>query len=68
MKKNVSTENVALLTVWNIKFLSAKVLRDLFSVNQNNITVDLCYRRMTESKVAEDVSTKIENDKYSVKC
>lgn len=36
MKKNVSTENVALLTVWNMKFLSAKVLSDLFSVEGEN--------------------------------
>lgn len=31
MKKNVSTENVALLTVWNMKFLSVSVRIILFS-------------------------------------
>lgn len=31
MKKNVSTENVALLIVWNMKFLSVTVRRVLFS-------------------------------------
>lgn len=33
MKKNVSTEKVALLIVWNIKFLSVTVRSVLFSVN-----------------------------------
>jgi hypothetical protein len=31
IKKNVSTENVALLIVWNMKFLSVTVLSVLFS-------------------------------------
>jgi len=31
IKKNVSTENVALLTVWKRKFLSVTVRRVLFS-------------------------------------
>jgi len=31
MKKNVSTENVALLIVWNRKFLSVTFLSVLFS-------------------------------------
>lgn len=33
MKKNVSTENVALLIVWNIKFLSVTVRTILFSAD-----------------------------------
>ena len=35
MKKNVSTENVALLTVWNMKFSSVTVRSVLFSVNRD---------------------------------
>lgn len=35
MKKNVSTENVALLIVWNMKFRSVTVRSVLFSVNRD---------------------------------
>jgi hypothetical protein len=34
MKKNVSTEKVALLMVWNIKFLSVTVRKILFSARR----------------------------------
>lgn len=42
MKKNVSTEKVALLIVWNIKFLSVTVRSVLFSVN--------CVKQETNNK------------------
>jgi len=35
IKKKVSTENVALLMVWNMKFLSVTVRNVLFSAKRN---------------------------------
>jgi hypothetical protein len=37
MKKNVSTENVALLIVWNMKFLSVTVRSVLFSATRRQL-------------------------------